>query len=370
MNKTEQRDGWWSKAADLVIGPWTFAAGVSSLFIAIINNASLLRKVAPSGYFRDLEFWQMQLQSVAILASLYFSMRLANALLNRLRTRRAKALGFYSSVLAIALGLPGTFAVLQKTDPSVLFTNTARLFVVLIVINVAIGVTTRRIRESVLQANRAAELLSKQRTQMLMADESTKREVANYLHDHVQAGLVVATTQLVKIANTLNSQKQAEVNAVISELEEIRRFDVRKAGRQLSPDLKIVGLASSLEELGARFQKTTSLSVIVNTSAAELPAEMSLALYRISEQALLNAVVHGGAQNCVVKVSMSDKRESKRYISLSVENDGYQLEPNASHLGTGTAIIDAWVTKFGGSWSISNAEPDGVVLTAVLPLRQ
>lgn len=370
MNKTESQVRRWAKATNLVTGPWTFAAGVSSLFIAIINNASLLRKVAPSGYFRDIEFWLMQLQSVGILASLYFSMRLANAFLNRLKKRSAKVLGFYSCVLAISIGLPGTFAIVQKIEPAVLFTNMARLFVILIIINVAIGVTTGRIRESVLQANQAAELLSKQRTQMLMADETTKREVANYLHDHVQAGLVVATTQLVKIANTLNSQKQAEVNAVISELEEIRRFDVRKAGRQLSPDLKIVGLASSLEEMGTRFQKTTRLSVIVNPAVADLSAEMSLAIYRISEQALLNAVVHGWAQNCVVKVAVSERRNSQKWISLSIENDGKQLEATTNHLGTGSAIIDAWVSKFGGSWSIGNSEPDGVVLTALLQLNK
>ena len=370
MNKTEKQGGWWARTATLVIGPWNFAAGVSALFIAIINNASLLRKVAPSGYFRDIQFWQMQLQSVAILASLYVSMRLANALLHRVKTRRVKVLGFYVCVLAIAIGLPVTFAVIQRTDPSVLYTNMARLFVSLIIINVAIGVTTQRIKDSVLKANQAAELLSKQRTQMLMADETTKREVANYLHDHVQAGLVVATTQLVKIANSLSSQKQAEVNAVISELEEIRRFDVRRAGRQLSPDLKIVGLASSLEELGTRFQKTTNLSVIVNASAADLPAETSLALYRIAEQALLNAVVHGAARNCVIRISVSEKPRAQSLISLIIENDGQPLNDAAKHLGTGTAIIDAWVSKFDGSWTLANSETDGVVLTALLKLNQ
>ena len=369
MNNPEASPKLRARIKNTILGPWTFAAGVSSIFIAVVNNASLLRKVAPSGYFRDIQFWQMQLQSVAILGGLYAAMKLANAVLARLKTRSSKSLGFYISVLLIAIGLPTVFSLIQRTEPSVIFTNMGRLFVSLIIINIAIGSTTRQIRESGIRASQAAELLSKQRTQMLMADESTKREVANYLHDHVQAGLVVATSQLVKIAETLSPQKQAEVHAIVAELEEIRRFDVRRAGRQLSPDLRIVGLATSLEELGSRFEKTTRLNVIVSSSANSLPAEISLAIYRISEQAMLNAVVHGAAKNCVIKVAVAQISTTQKLATLTVENDGAPLNADQLHLGTGTAIIDAWVTKFNGSWNIKNSPRNDVVLSATLILE-
>ena len=94
-------------------------------------------------------------------------------------------------------------------------------------------------------------------------------------------------------------------------------------------------------------QKALDISLTVQST--HIPNDLGLGVYRITEQALLNASVHGQASKCSVKLA----QDSNNDFVLSVTNNGLPLPENRSS-GSGTAVIESWVRKFHGSWSLEN----------------
>jgi glucose-6-phosphate-specific signal transduction histidine kinase len=78
-----------------------------------------------------------------------------------------------------------------------------------------------------------------------------------------------------------------------------------------------------------------------------------LAIYRICEQGFLNALTHGAAENCVVRLSVEDS-----WVHLTIENDGAGVQ-GAGRSARGSAVIDAWVSSFDGTWTLRNLEIPG-----------
>jgi nickel-type superoxide dismutase maturation protease len=97
---------------------------------------------------------------------------------------------------------------------------------------------------------------------------------------------------------------------------------VRCARRHLSPDLQRIGLETALRELSDAYRPGMSVTSVLAKSCTDRPASESAstqttAVYRIFEQGLLNAAVHGHASECSSVVSES---ESHRVIPKLRDN--------------------------------------------------
>ena len=184
--------------------------------------------------------------------------------------------------------------------------------------------------------------------------------MANFLHDNVQANLVVLAVELRKIAAIVDPPHSQEINSVIEEIDDLRALDVRLASRKLSPDIATIGLAATLEELSLEYRE--ALDISLDVSAAPVPNNLGLCLYRITEQALLNAALHGQASKCSVKVIQDSNNE----LVLSVTNDGLPV-PEYRTSGTGSAVIESWVQKFHGSWTLQSSSGE-TLLRAKFPV--
>jgi glucose-6-phosphate-specific signal transduction histidine kinase len=85
-----------------------------------------------------------------------------------------------------------------------------------------------------------------------------------------------------------------------------------------------------------------------NVLSEEAESATGLAIYRICEQGFLNALTHGQAKNCKVKFWAE-----KSWVHLTIDNDGSELNNTHGSAG-GSAVIDAWVASFGGTWALRN----------------
>jgi signal transduction histidine kinase len=216
-------------------------------------------------------------------------------------------------------------------------------------------------------AELALEQVELQREQLLQADEAARREVADYLHDTVQATLVVVGLQLRSLAEEVPGEQAAGMRSLVDELETVRMRDIRRASRQLSPDIRAIGLNGALKELASNYADTMRVRVTCEVDVPGDQAQLALAVYRIVEQGLLNAAVHGRPENCEVVVTRSDQRTRIRAtprsqsqsdelpIIVTVTNDGAPLARGHSQ-GAGSAVIGAWVERFKGSWSLQTVD--------------
>lgn len=300
-------------------------------------------------------------------------MGLVLALAERLRGREARSLfeyvlvallaGFVANAVRVALGqVPGGDG---QSMLGITLTGTGRLALLIVLTQAIAGASSWRLQGQIDRAEQALQDSREQQAMMLEADESVRRQVAEVLHDGVQAGLVAACLELRLAASRLSEADRAPITSVIDRLEAMRAIDVRAAARVLSPSLESQDLLHCLDELGSRYAPATVVEVDVDDALqhrllTESPDTL-LACYRIAEQALLNAVAHGAATRCSVDVSEA----SDGMVVLSVVDNG-RGPTDSVRTGLGFALITTWTRLLAGSWSLTAGAHEGAVLEARL----
>lgn len=228
--------------------------------------------------------------------------------------------------------------------------NGIRLFIGAFLISLVIGQYRKFVEVEHLKRTGMIVELEQQRKLLIEADEKTRREIANVLHDVVQSKLVVSATRLNELVSTAPAPLASKLEKILVDLENLRRLDVRTASRALSPDIQIIGLNECLVDLAKVYSPTMKIEFDFETLTDQAESQVGLAIYRICEQSFMNALSHGSAKKCVVKIW-----EAKGWIHLEIENDGAPVEDTLSG-ATGSAVINAWVASLDGAWSISNRE--------------
>ena len=247
------------------------------------------------------------------------------------------------------------------------FTVVFRLFAPLWFMSSLLGLLLGRIQKQSDRAQSALQTVVKQRRLLLESEERVRGQVAAYLHDRVQTDLVSIGLR-VRAAVALEPKEMArEIESAMDELERVRSEEVRSASRQLSPNLAHVDLNTALRELAGAYRPGLIITSVVSDPVAQalrLPSELSRAtgIYRICEQGLLNAAIHGHATECSIQVWFNSNNE----FVVEIHDNGVGLPPKRVEPGMGFSVISAWVESMNGRWSLEPAEI-GAKLTAVAP---
>lgn len=251
------------------------------------------------------------------------------------------------------LAVPANFAV----------TSLAAFAVALFVLAL-LGSSQRRLQAQVDRGDEALAAMTRQAEALLTADEEVRHQVALLLHDRVQAGLIAACLQLRRSLRSDERQsRDAQVAAVVEQLEQLRGLDVRRAVHALSPNLREVDLVTALDDLAETYRPAIEIHVSQADGVA-VPEAASLGIYRIVEQCLLNSAVHGHATRCSVRLERPDP--SVGDLILRVVDDGAGL-PTRVNSGFGTMLIDTWSRVLSASWTRESGAV-GTVVEVRLPL--
>ena len=283
-------------------------------------------------------------------------------ILKRVRSPKAKFVVYQVGILATATLFAIILGLVNDRSSLTVAFGVSRVYLTIAVLSLFAGIVQRRLVKQVARAENALLETERQRSLLLSADEATRREVAAFLHNRVQAGLVVTAMQLKITAAKIGGTEETELNSLIQELEAIRKFDVRAAGQQLSPDFELLDLDEALQDIIRGYKKTMEVHTAIDRGVEGLQPEMTLGIYRICEQAMLNAAIHGAATQCTIRI----QREGEHKIVLTVENNGHSVANQREIAGAGSAVVDAWVKKFKGEWSLVNDKNGRVSLTATM----
>jgi len=96
-----------------------------------------------------------------------------------------------------------------------------------------------------------------------------------------------------------------------------------------------------------------------------LAPELETALYRLVQEALMNARRHGEAARTAVAVVEDDAM-----VTVMVRDDGDGFDPATATRGFGLLGMRERVELLGGTIDIRSAPGDGTVIRAVLPARR
>ena len=242
-----------------------------------------------------------------------------------------------------------------------------RVFALLWLMNAVIGTIFARIQRESTTAKEALQTVVAQRRLLLESEERVRGQVAAYLHDRVQTDLVSIGLRIRAAVSPGPAEMVSEVGEALADLEGVRADKIRAASRQLSPNLEHVTLEESLRDLSKTYWPAMIVTVSVSESAAlELRrgdrVTGSTAIYRICEQGLLNAAIHGNATECSIEVT----RTSGDKFVLQLNDDGFGMQGDTVQPGMGMTVISAWVEALGGQWSLQPS-PSGTTLMATFP---
>ena len=194
--------------------------------------------------------------------------------------------------------------------------------------------------------------LERHQISLVTFEEQFRSTIFNHLHDKVQSKLFSIGIQLNQIKSESDSEYHQKFEDIIAQLESIRLSDVKKTIIDVVPPLTSVGLTPSILSL-LKSQKPVlngKLFMRLATPLTDIEEDhFGIGIYRIIEQAFINSLIHGKATECEVTIS-----EDVENLMLVITNNGNPIDVNHITQGHGFAVIDGWVSKLKGKWTISN----------------
>jgi signal transduction histidine kinase len=221
----------------------------------------------------------------------------------------------------------------------------------------------RKILIRLKEADELVDQLKADREQLVNLDEAVRSQTSRFLHDRVQSDLMVVGMKLKSIQGSSTSEINEIVDRAIARLEDTRNADLKNLIQVLSPNFEASGLKGSIESLVVQYENNMSVLIHTDQSSEHLDSLFLLGTYRIIEQGLLNAFVHGPAKN--VFVSISTDLTGKTEIVISDDGPGTDLEFVES--GVGTAVIDSWVGILNGKKTVDTVPGHGYRLVVNFP---
>jgi signal transduction histidine kinase len=206
------------------------------------------------------------------------------------------------------------------------------------------------------------------------AQENERQRLARELHDGVAQILSGVSIQLDLLDNTLKEAPTAQERLKpIKSLVTTALDEIRGIVRTLRPTaLDDLGLEDALRELVANLSQNVpiDLSLHVDQGVAFLPAPVSIALYRIVQEALSNAIQHAHAS----RVSICLERNGEA-LRLTVADDGCGIDiggrvsPAQYGRGIGLLSMRERAEELGGTFTLRSAVGHGTTVLVALPLQ-
>ena len=213
------------------------------------------------------------------------------------------------------------------------------------------------------EAQELVTSLSKKHELLIEADENLRERTSRFLHDRVQSDLMVVGMKLKSISEQSSDEVNEVITAAVSRLEEIRNTELRDITQILAPNFEIGGISRALDILAGQYQSSMKVLIEVDAASENLDVKEHLGAFRIAEQALLNALIHGPAKNVFVSVSSNTSGQTEILIS----DDGPGTDLDFVNSGIGTAVIDSWVGILNGKKMVETVPGHGYRLQVIFP---
>jgi two-component system sensor histidine kinase UhpB len=192
----------------------------------------------------------------------------------------------------------------------------------------------------------------------LLAQEGERRRIARELHDDVGQTLTGVVLQL----DALHGRTGPDVAADVAMVQESAREGVekiREIARGLRPQaLDEFGLRSALVSLASTVSDQTGITVRhrLESELPPLAPEQELAIYRVAQEGLTNAVRHAEAGAVEVALSAADGS-----IALEVRDDGRGIDHDPSGSGGGLTGMRERAMLVGGRLTVDGGGRGTVV---------
>lgn len=205
---------------------------------------------------------------------------------------------------------------------------------------------------------------------IFQAQEKERKFISRELHDGIGQSLfgMLVQTEVIK---SIPKNKE-EIFAYIDKLQLMIKQtieDVRNLSSELRPaTLDDHGLISTLKnfirDLGNQFGM--QINITYKGKDDRLPSTIETALYRIAQEALINAAKYSRAERIDIIIAVDKKSET---VSLSIIDfgKGFEISPE-NRKGVGIYSMEERASVLGGKFSIVSEIGKGTEIQVIIPI--
>ena len=232
--------------------------------------------------------------------------------------------------------------------------------------------TERELQESEAAVRKSQEDLRILAGRLISAQEDERRRLARELHDDLTQRLAVLAID----AGILEQHSDSCPDLIREKLprmkEQIVRLsgDIHRISRQLHPSiLDDLGLVDAIKSLCTGFSNREGLSVEFTPENLPevLPKDLSLCLYRITQESLRNVAKHARAKEAHVTLAGND---GDVLLSIQDSGVGFDLAQVRGKPGLGLASMEERVRLIQGSLSVQSQPTQGTTIEVRAPLAR
>ncbi len=237
--------------------------------------------------------------------------------------------------------------------------------------------TSRRKTERVLRAGQAALRASHERSRelagrLIAAQEAERTRLARDLHDDACQEIAGLSVELSRLKSDRSVAAQPEVHGALASMQ-YRAARLAESVRLLSHDLHPavlhqVGLGAAFEShrLEVGRVHNVDLDLRIGPDIEPVSGGVRLALFRIGQEAIRNACVHGRARRVMITLA----RENG-HVALSVRDDGVGFDVDVARRGGGLGLVsmEERARLIRGQFHVSSRPGRGSDIEVTVPAR-
>ncbi|PMQ02926.1 Oxygen sensor histidine kinase NreB [Dyella sp. AD56] len=202
---------------------------------------------------------------------------------------------------------------------------------------------------------------------LIVAQEQERARIARDLHDDINQRLAVASIRLSALRRKVSENNKQDVSQLQSELIALSE-DVRHLSHDLHPSmLTQTGLTAALAGLcqNMRHRSGPVIELRVSPQAKDLPEDVALCLYRVTQEALGNALRHAEAKRVEVALQIEHHQVD---LTIADNGKGFVAEGEGRR-GLGLMSIDERTKLLNGSYRLQSTLGKGTELCIRIPLE-
>ena len=213
--------------------------------------------------------------------------------------------------------------------------------------------------------------LSSLSPRLIEAQETERSYVAGELRDDLNqrmALLQIGLAQLGRDAPGLSPQARTQLHGLTEVATEIAS-SIHNLSHRLRPSLlDLLGPVASIERLCRELSDRHNLQIkfVHHGISEQIPKDVTLCLYRITQEALRNVVKHSGAAQAEVELIGHDDR-----IELCISDSGVGFSPESAKRTPGLGLISMQerLRLVGGQLSVQSEPSRGTRIRVRIPRR-
>jgi signal transduction histidine kinase len=195
----------------------------------------------------------------------------------------------------------------------------------------------------------------------LESQENERKRLAKDLHDGVQAMMQALRVSVLTVIKDSNDQDKKEIQEMVNELTET----VRAVSWDLMPSsLEKFGLTNAVEEFCNRLNGKIAVPVHFTKQGTPQSLEMNqqLLLYRITQEAVNNAIKHARASKIEVNINWNHGL----HLTIADDGVGFNRDEKASASGLGLSNLESRARLLNADLKFLRNSPSGSVVEVAL----